>query len=46
MSERLNAVFSRNDFKCPKTIYFVLKTRFKHNIGFNAMKALGNFQTY
>ena len=42
---RLNAVFNKNDFKFPKTRYFVLKTCFKYIIGFNAMKALGNLQT-
>ena len=41
---RLNAIFSKNDVKCAKTRHIV-KTRFWHIIGFNAMKALGNEQT-
>ena len=42
---RLNKFFSKNDVKGAKTRYFALNTRFLHNIGFNAMKALGNVQT-
>ena len=34
-------VFLQNDVRCAKTRYFALKTRFKHTIDFNAMKALG-----
>ena len=46
ISLRLNAFFSKNDVRCAKTPYFALKTRFMHNIGFIAMKALGNVQTH
>ena len=42
---RLNAFFSKNDVRCPKTRYFALKTSFMHIIGYNAMKALGMVQT-
>ena len=43
---RLNAFFSENDVRCAKTLHFALITRFMHNIGFNAMKALGMVQTH
>ena len=43
---RLNAFFSKNDFRCAKTRYFALKTRFMHTIGFSAMKALGMVQMH
>ena len=42
----VNAFFSKNDFKCAKTRYFALKTRFLHIIGFNAIRALGNVETH
>ena len=46
-SLRLNASFGKkNDVKGAKTRSFALKMRFMHNIGFNAMKALGNVQTH
>ena len=43
---RLNAFFSKNDVRCAKTRYLALKTRFKHTIGFNSMKALGMVQMH
>ena len=43
---QLITFFSKNDVKCAKTRYFALETRFKHIIGFNAMKAMGNVQTH
>ena len=46
ISLRLNAFLGENDVKCAKTRSFLLKTRFIHIIGFNAMKALGNVQTH
>ena len=46
ISLRLNAFFSKNDFRCAKTRSFALKTRFMHKIGFNAMKALGMVQMH
>ena len=45
-SLRLNAFFSKNDVKSAESLYFVLKKRFMHIIGFDAMKALGNVQTH
>ena len=46
VSLRLNLFFSKHDFRCAKTRYFALKTRFMHTISFNAMKALGVVQTH
>ena len=43
---RLKAFFSKIDVRCAKTRYIALKTRFKHTIGFNAMKTLGIVQTH
>ena len=43
---RFNAFFSKNDVKFAKTRYFALQTRFLNIVGSNAMKALGNVQTY
>ena len=43
---RLNAFFSKYDVRCAKTRYFALKTRLRHTIGFNAMKALGMAQMH
>ena len=46
VSLRFNAFFSKNDVRCAETLYFALKTRFMHTIGFNAMKALGKVQMH
>ena len=46
VSLRSNAFFCKNDVRCAKTRYFALKTRFMHNIGFNAVKALGMVQMH